>query len=78
VFRSRQAILAQDGDDLRKLPLAMRANLERLLAHRPEGIFVNAFERGEIGPDSFPGRLSKYWTRQRTETAMKRAAESFR
>jgi hypothetical protein len=26
------------------------ANLERLLARRPEGIFVNLFERGEIGP----------------------------
>jgi len=23
------------------------------LARRPEGIFVNAFERGEIGPDLF-------------------------
>jgi bifunctional non-homologous end joining protein LigD len=23
------------------------------LAHRPEGIFVNPFERGEIGPDLF-------------------------
>jgi hypothetical protein len=32
-------------DDLRKLPLTMRkANLERLLARRPEGIFLN--ERG--------------------------------
>jgi bifunctional non-homologous end joining protein LigD len=43
-----------DGDDLRKLPLSMRkANLERLLARRPEGIFINPFERGEIGPDLF-------------------------
>jgi hypothetical protein len=34
-------------DDLRELPLSMRkANLERLLARRPEGIFVNPFERG--------------------------------
>jgi hypothetical protein len=28
-----------------------KANLERLLARRPEGIFINSFERGEIGPD---------------------------
>lgn len=32
-------ILAMEGDDLRKLPLSMRkANLQRLLARRPEGI----------------------------------------
>jgi ATP-dependent DNA ligase len=47
-------ILAEGGDDLRKLPLSMRkANLERLLARRPEGIFINPFERGEIGSDLF-------------------------
>jgi bifunctional non-homologous end joining protein LigD len=47
-------ILVERGDDLRKLPLSMRkANLERLLARRPEGIFINPFERGEIGPDLF-------------------------
>jgi ATP-dependent DNA ligase len=47
-------VLAIDGDDVRKLPLAMRkANLERLLARRPDGIFINPFERGEIGPDLF-------------------------
>jgi bifunctional non-homologous end joining protein LigD len=47
-------ILAEGGDDLRKLPLSMRkASLDRLLARRPEGIFVNPFERGEIGPDLF-------------------------
>jgi hypothetical protein len=41
-------ILAEGNDDQRKLPLSMpKANLERLLARRPEGIFVNAFERGE-------------------------------
>ncbi|MGY4496953.1 hypothetical protein ACVWYH_000880 [Bradyrhizobium sp. GM24.11] len=35
------------------LPLSMRkANLERLLARRPEGVFVNLFERGELGPVS--------------------------
>ena len=47
-------LLALDGDDLCKLPLSMRkANLARLLARRPEGIFVNPFEQGEIGPDLF-------------------------
>jgi bifunctional non-homologous end joining protein LigD len=30
-----------------------KANLERLLARRREGIFINPFERGEIGPDLF-------------------------
>jgi bifunctional non-homologous end joining protein LigD len=47
-------VLALDGDDLRELPLSMRkASLGRLLARRPDGIFVNPFERGEIGPDLF-------------------------
>lgn len=47
-------ILGEDGDDLRKLPLHVRKHaLERLLARRPEGVFVNPFERGEIGPDLF-------------------------
>jgi len=47
-------ILALGGEDLRKLPLSMRkANLARLLARRPEGIFVSDFEQGEIGPDLF-------------------------
>jgi bifunctional non-homologous end joining protein LigD len=47
-------ILALDGDDLRDLPLSMRkANLARLLARRPDGIFVAPFEQGEIGPDLF-------------------------
>jgi bifunctional non-homologous end joining protein LigD len=47
-------ILAEGGDDLRKLPLSMRKTyLERLLARRPEGVFVNPFEWGEIGPDLF-------------------------
>jgi bifunctional non-homologous end joining protein LigD len=31
----------------------LKANLERLLARRPEGIFINQFERGEIGRDLF-------------------------
>jgi ATP-dependent DNA ligase len=47
-------VLAMDGDDLRQLPLSMRkTNLARLLARRPDGIFVAPFEQGEIGPDLF-------------------------
>jgi bifunctional non-homologous end joining protein LigD len=47
-------VLAMDGDDLRDLPLSMRkTNLARLLARRPDGIFVSDFEQGEIGPDLF-------------------------
>jgi bifunctional non-homologous end joining protein LigD len=47
-------ILALDGEDLRRLPLSMRkTNLARLLARRPDGIFVAPFERGEIGLNSF-------------------------
>ena len=47
-------VLAVDGDDLRDLPLSMRkANLEQLLRGRPDGIFVNPFEQGAIGPDLF-------------------------
>ena len=49
--------LVLNGEDLRALPLSMRkANLERLLARRPEGIFHSDFERGEIDPDLF-GKL---------------------
>jgi bifunctional non-homologous end joining protein LigD len=47
-------ILVEGDDDLRKLPLHLRkTNLQRLLARRSEGIFVNPFERGEIGPELF-------------------------
>ena len=47
-------MLAIDGDDLRPLPLSMRkAHLARLLARRPDGIFLNSFEQGEMGPDLF-------------------------
>jgi len=47
-------VLAMDGDDLRDLPLSMRkANLARLFARRPDGIFLSEFEQGEIGPDLF-------------------------
>ena len=47
-------ILALDGDDLRGLPLSVRkTNLARLLARRPDGIFVAPTEQAEIGPDLF-------------------------
>src|SRR4051794_15460158 len=47
-------ILALGADDLRKLPLSLRkTNLARLLARRPDGIFIAPFEAGEIGPDLF-------------------------
>jgi ATP-dependent DNA ligase len=47
-------LLAMDGEDLRKLPLHLRKhNLARLLARRPQGIFISTFEQGEIGPDLF-------------------------
>jgi hypothetical protein len=44
-------VLALDRGDLRKLPLHLRkTNLARLMARRPEGIFVSDFELGQIGP----------------------------
>jgi ATP-dependent DNA ligase len=47
-------VLQLDGDDLRTLPLSMRkTNLDRLLRGRPDGIFINPFEIGAIGPDLF-------------------------
>ena len=47
-------ILVEGSDDLRKLPLHLRrTSLQRLLARRPEGIFVNPYECGEIGPELF-------------------------
>jgi len=30
-----------------------KANLQRLLSRRPDGIFLSDFEHGEIGPDLF-------------------------
>jgi ATP-dependent DNA ligase len=55
-------ILVEGDDDLRKLPLTIRkTNLERLLARRPEGLFVNPFERGEIGPDLFRAPAGWGW-----------------
>ena len=47
-------MLALDGEDIRGLPVSLRkTNLARLLARRPDGIFVAPFEQGEIGPDLF-------------------------
>jgi bifunctional non-homologous end joining protein LigD len=47
-------VLAIDGEDVRGLPLSMRkANLDRLLRGRPDGIFINPFEIGAVGPDLF-------------------------
>ncbi|MCP3388886.1 DNA ligase [Bradyrhizobium sp. CCGB12] len=47
-------ILAMGGYDLRSLPLHLRkANLQQLLARRPDGISVARFERGEMGPELF-------------------------
>jgi len=47
-------VLAMEGEDLRPLPLSMRkAHLERLLRGRPDGMFINPFEAGAIGPDLF-------------------------
>ena len=47
-------LLALGGDDIRQLPLHLRkTNLARLVARRPEGIFVAPFEQGEIGVELF-------------------------
>ena len=47
-------ILAESGEDLRKVPLSMRkANLARLLTRRVDGIHMAPFEQGEIGPELF-------------------------
>ena len=46
------------ADDLRGLPSMRKTNLVRLLARRPDGIFVAPFEQGEIGPDLFRKRVS--------------------
>jgi ATP-dependent DNA ligase len=52
-------VLAMGGEDLRDLPLTMgKTNLERLLRGRPDGIFINPFETGEIGPDLFQAACS--------------------
>jgi ATP-dependent DNA ligase len=55
-------VLALGGEDLRALPLSMRkTNLERLLRGRPDGIFVNPFEAGAIGPDLFRVACAHGW-----------------
>ena len=47
-------ILALGGEDLRAMPLHIRKNnLARLLARRPDGIFISHYEQGEIGADLF-------------------------
>ena len=47
-------VLAVDGEEVRDLPLSMRkADLDRLLRGRPDGIFVDPFEIGAIGPNLF-------------------------
>jgi len=73
-------VLALDGDDLRKLPLSMRkANLARLLARRPDGIFVNPFEQGEIGPELFRKACEfgwKVWSQSTATGLMNRASPS--
>ncbi|MBR0801427.1 DNA ligase [Bradyrhizobium jicamae] len=47
-------LLALDGDDLRERTLTDRkGKLAKLLARRPEGIFVAPYEQGEIGPSLF-------------------------
>src|ERR1700760_1417347 len=52
-------ILVEGDNDLRKLPLHLRkVSLERLLARRPEGIFLNPCERGGIGADLFRAACS--------------------
>jgi ATP-dependent DNA ligase len=49
---ARVRLFTRNGNDW--LPLGLRkTNLARLLARRPEGIFVSDFEQGEIGPDLF-------------------------
>jgi ATP-dependent DNA ligase len=46
-------VLALDGEDLRRLPLSTRDQPRRLLARKPDGIFIAPFEQGEIGSDLF-------------------------
>lgn len=52
-------VMAIDGEDLRALPLSLRkTNLARLLARRPDGIFLAPYEQGEIGPELFRAACS--------------------
>jgi bifunctional non-homologous end joining protein LigD len=72
--------LALDGDDLRRLPLSMRkTNLDRLLARRPDGIFVAPFEAGEIGADLFRAACNmglEGWCQSGVTVPIKQAARS--
>jgi bifunctional non-homologous end joining protein LigD len=82
-------VLAMDGGDLRSLPLSMRkANLARLLARRPDGIFLSDFEQGEMGLEGlvskrrdqpYRGGRSKHWikVKNRKHPAMQRVMDSF-
>jgi len=47
-------VLMSAGDDVRPLPLHLRKNhLAKMLRRRVDGIILNDFEQGEIGPDLF-------------------------
>lgn len=47
-------LLVMNGEDIRPLPLHLRKNnLSRMLARRIDGIMLNDYEQGEIGPDLF-------------------------
>jgi ATP-dependent DNA ligase len=72
-------ILALDGEDLRGLPLSMRkTKLARLLARRPDGIFVAPFEQGEIGPDLFLAacNMGQGWCRNGATVRIRLAGRS--
>jgi ATP-dependent DNA ligase len=50
------------GDDLRKLPLSLRkTNLARLLARRPDGIFVHRSKRARSAPTCFARHAHSDW-----------------
>jgi ATP-dependent DNA ligase len=69
-------VLAMDGDDVRGLPLSMRkTNLARLLARRPDGIFVAPYEAGEIGPDFFASPAGWDWRCRSAVTGRTRAGD---
>lgn len=46
-------VLMSAGDDLRLLPLHLRKNQLAKMLRRVDGIILNDFEQGEIGPDMF-------------------------
>jgi bifunctional non-homologous end joining protein LigD len=65
-------LLAADGDDLRKLPLAMRkTNLARLLARRPMASLWHHSRKARSGQSCFARRANsglKGWCRNRDRT----------